>query len=162
MNLYLLAGKAVAIVLVLCGAFYAGYHLKGRLDASTIDDIQKAQLVAVSNEQAKAHGLEIVAQQKISEVTHDYQTKLQAQARALLDERDTSGRLRQSLAIYADSSNVPAATGLPVLSARLTVLAKLYGEALVDGEESSGAADACQAKLTAAEGWARTVITESK
>src|ERR1700739_2965876 len=114
---YVLLAKVIGGLVLVLGAFLLGKHLQAKLDEGAMQKMRADQAVAIANEQARSHGIEIAAPTETAKVTHDYQNQLQASQAAVVSSAATVRSLRDQLAAYAGGANVPQAAGVPVSAA---------------------------------------------
>ncbi len=161
-NPWVLLGILAAWASTLVGIWF----YRGNIDAVAKDDAIKTMQVEadgrVQAAQKKAADEAKTMQSKSQGVTYALQSQLQKAAAALAAEHSTSQRLRDTVANFAHGDGGPGTAQLPFpeMQRRLSLISKLYTEALGDGAEASAAADAAGAKRDACEAWSWIVKPE--
>jgi hypothetical protein len=162
LNPWVLLGTLAAWASTLVGVWVYRGHMDDFQLKATVEEIAQKSEAAVIKAQNDAAVQTKAMQTKQQEVVNALQTQLSRNATALANERVASSRLRDTVAAYTGggANGGTAALSVQTLRERLSVLAKLYTEALGDGAEASVAADDANAKRDSCERWSLIVRAE--
>jgi hypothetical protein len=163
-NPYLVLGTVLAMIGIGAGGYLYGKHEQTTSDDLKAKTLALAQAQKILNLEAIANGKEVTAQSEVTHQRETYESQLK-QTQALVASLSATGNsLRQQLAQYSGSGNVPQTAGGTVCPAdpRVAVLAASTGELADAGADLAGQVRDCATKLQSAEAWIMTVQKEQQ